>query len=377
MKKKLRVLVCLGGYNPEIAGGAIQQENIINNLKNKINFNVISFSKLFDDRVSLSIKKVYRIKKYNNILILKSIFKLIVYFFAIRNSFDVLHLRGGTKRILILIIMGILLKKKIIYTPTRYLEDDLNTLRINNKFMYYLLLKVDLIHCISPIFFKSKNKFITKKFNYKYIPNLVDTNKFKKEDKVENKIPKIICVGFFSKIKNQLLLYKAWLNILQIKNCHLIFVGKKKFDYYLSKKDIYKNIFNDAKNRNILNKLKFIDHDRDMKKHYNHSDIFVLPSTTEGMPNSLLEAMSCSLPCVVTNLKFITTPIIINGKNGYLFKRNNKKDLENCLIKLIKSKKLRKKMGKTAKKYVENNFSFKKNYFKYEKMYHDIYAIDK
>ena len=39
MKKKLRVLVCLGGYNPEIAGGAIQQENIINNLKNKINFN--------------------------------------------------------------------------------------------------------------------------------------------------------------------------------------------------------------------------------------------------------------------------------------------------------------------------------------------------
>ena len=55
----MRVLVCLGGYNPEIAGGAIQQENIINNLKNKINFNVISFSKLFDDRVSLSIKKVH------------------------------------------------------------------------------------------------------------------------------------------------------------------------------------------------------------------------------------------------------------------------------------------------------------------------------
>ena len=78
-----------------------------------------------------------------------------------------------------------------------------------------------------------------------------------------------------------------------------------------------------------MNKLKIIDHDRDMKKHYNHSDIFVLPSTTEGMPNSLLEAMSCSLPCVVTNLKFITTPIIIDGKNGYLFKRNNKKDLEN------------------------------------------------
>ena len=35
-------------------------------------------------------------------------------------------------------------------------------------------------------------------------------------------------------------------------------------------------------------------------------------------------------------------------ENGYLFKRNNKKDLENCLIKLIKSKKLRKN-GKLPK----------------------------
>ena len=377
MKKKLRVLVCLGGYNPEIAGGAIQQENIINNLKNKINFSVISFSKLFDDRLSLKIKKIYRIKKYNNILILKSIFKLIIYFFAIRNSFDVLHLRGGAKRISILIIMGILLKKKIIYTPTRYLEDDLNTLRLNNKIMYYLLLKVNLVHCISPIFFKFENKFIKKKFNYKYIPNLVDTKKFKKEKKINNRIPQIICVGFFSKIKNQLLLYKAWLNILEKNNCHLIFIGKKKFDYYLSKNDIYKKIYNDAKNKNILGKLKFLDQVRNMKKYYNKSDIFVLPSTTEGMPNSLLEAMSCKLPCIATNLKFITTPIIINGKNGYLFTRNSKKELESCIIKLIKSKNLRKRMGESARKYVANYFSFKNNYFRYEKMYHDIYTIDK
>ena len=112
MKKKLRVLVCLGGYNPEIAGGAIQQENIIYSLKNKINFNVISFTKLFEDKFSLKLKKIYRIKKYNNIFVLKTIIKLIIYFFAIRNKFDVLHLRGGAKRITLLIILGILFKKK-------------------------------------------------------------------------------------------------------------------------------------------------------------------------------------------------------------------------------------------------------------------------
>ena len=94
---------------------------------------------MFDDRVSLSIKS-YRIKKYNNILILKSIFKLIVYFFAIRNSFDVLHLRGGTKNINFNYYGNFI--KKIIYTPTRYLEDDLNTLRINKSLCIICYLKL-------------------------------------------------------------------------------------------------------------------------------------------------------------------------------------------------------------------------------------------
>ena len=109
-----------------------------------------------------------------------------------------------------------------------------------------------------------------------------------------------------------------------------------------------------------------------MSKIYNSSDIFVLPSLSEGMPNALVEAMSSSLPCITTNLKNINSQIIDHGLNGYLFKINNKKKLEKYLIKLIKSKKLRKKIGDEARKTINKNFSIIHNINSYEKMYYSL-----
>ena len=81
---------------------------------------------------------------------------------------------------------------------------------------------------------------------------------------------------------------------------------------------------------------------------------------TEGMPNSLLEAMSCRLPSVATKLNHITDNIIKHGNDGFLFKKNNQNDLKKILTNLIKSKKLRSKIGNNARKKLILNFQFKK-----------------
>ena len=50
------------------------------------------------------------------------------------------------------------------------------------------------------------------------------------------------------------------------------------------------------------------------------ADIFFLPSYTEGMPMSILEAMGYGLPIVTTNVGGIPQ-LVENGKNGYMIDR--------------------------------------------------------
>jgi glycosyltransferase involved in cell wall biosynthesis len=55
----------------------------------------------------------------------------------------------------------------------------------------------------------------------------------------------------------------------------------------------------------------------ELPKVFAQSKIFILPSLYEGHPKSLLEAMSCGLPCIGTNVPGIRQEII-HGEDGFL-----------------------------------------------------------
>ena len=59
---------------------------------------------------------------------------------------------------------------------------------------------------------------------------------------------------------------------------------------------------------------------------YNSADVFVLPSLEDNLPNTIMEAMSCGVPCVGFNVGGI--PEMINHRsNGYIAKTGDTKDL--------------------------------------------------
>ena len=366
------ILIVVGAFKPELAGGSKQTETIIKHLKKVFKFTVLSYSTKLENNI-FEKKKIYRIKSHKNFLIIKTIIKTILFFIINRNQFEVVHLRGTSSKNTLILLLSIFLKKKIIYTPTRYQEDDLRTIKSNKKIYFILLKKYALIHCISPIFFTLKNSFVKKNFKFIYIPNLVDTKKFTQKKKSHNKYIKIICVGFFSKIKNQKILYEAckkiYLSKKKSNNFRILFVGNKKFNYYLSDSNTHKYIKNDSIKNKLNNKIKFINYTNQIQTLYKNSDIFILPSLTEGMPNSLLEAMSSGLPCIATNLKNITTNIIKNGKCGFLFKKNDLLDLKVKIEKLLNSEKLRQKIGKEARKKIYKDYSIERNITKYKNLY--------
>lgn len=65
---------------------------------------------------------------------------------------------------------------------------------------------------------------------------------------------------------------------------------------------------------------------------FNMCDVFILPSYTEGLPISILEAQSYGLFTVATNVGGI--PEIVNDSNGFLFTPKDKEALCNIIMKL-------------------------------------------
>lgn len=86
------------------------------------------------------------------------------------------------------------------------------------------------------------------------------------------------------------------------------------------------------------------------------SNIFVLPSYREGLPRSVLEAMSCGRPIITTNAPGCKDTVIENH-NGILAIPGDIHTLELAMETLILDKALRIKMGFNSRKLVEENFA--------------------
>ena len=88
-------------------------------------------------------------------------------------------------------------------------------------------------------------------------------------------------------------------------------------------------------------------------------DIYVLPSLTETTSISTLEAMSCGLAVVVTPVGYVKY-YIKEGRNGMFFPKRNSGILARKINTLLKSEKLRQRLGAAARKTVIKQFNWNK-----------------
>lgn len=101
------------------------------------------------------------------------------------------------------------------------------------------------------------------------------------------------------------------------------------------------------------------------------SDVFVLPSASEGLSNALLEAMAAGLPVVASRVSG-TVDAVQDGKNGLLFERGDMKGLVDCLTSLIESPNQRAELGSQARKTVKQHFSLDRAADRYVALYRSL-----
>jgi colanic acid/amylovoran biosynthesis glycosyltransferase len=99
---------------------------------------------------------------------------------------------------------------------------------------------------------------------------------------------------------------------------------------------------------------------------YGEADIFVLPSVVapngsgDVTPNALIEAMAMQLPVISTRSRGIPE-IVEDGVSGILVPARNERALAEAIIRLADDKELRSRLGKNARKRVEERFDIHRN----------------
>ena len=132
-------------------------------------------------------------------------------------------------------------------------------------------------------------------------------------------------------------------------NCCLIIVGEgpeKRHLQQLMKKLRLQDVY-------FLGRVP----NEDLPYIYSSSDIFVLPSLQEGLGIVLLEAMSCGLPVVASNVGGIRD--VIKKEVGLPIPPRDHQALTKALSLLIEEEELRKELSIRAMEYVRSNFDWR------------------
>ncbi len=161
-------------------------------------------------------------------------------------------------------------------------------------------------------------------------------------------------------IKNHVLLLHAMKRLLQTgKKLKLVIVGDGPDG---------KEIRNLARKLNIRDNVIFTGERTDAIGFYSLFDVFVLPSLSEGISMTILEAMCQNIPVVASDIDG-NREIIDNGINGFLFESEDEKDLVRVISYVLDNPGISRKAALRAYEYVKNRFSFERMIKEYEKIY--------
>jgi len=200
------------------------------------------------------------------------------------------------------------------------------------------------------------------------IPNGVDTDLFRpdpnnnKQSNQSNAIT-ILWVGRFVRGKGvEYLIQAAKILVKAVPDLKILLVGdgpsKGKIKSLIEKFNLKKNVII---KENVPNE--------NMPEVYQKSDIFVLPSLNEGVPKTLLEAMACGIPVIISEFPHLEE-LIKNA--GLTFPKGDVHALADKIMRLIRDRELAKELGNNGRNKIVEGHSWGNTVLKTTELYEEV-----
>ena len=233
-------------------------------------------------------------------------------------------------------------------------------LKLLDKFIVILNTNI-LVDSFSQQDFLTKENVVSKKYSVvlgrgsvsgvdvnRFLPSKKHRNFIREELKINDDSMVFLFVGRLKKEKGVFELVEAFKNISRVHdNLILLIVGsdeeklKQKLIEHLG---LFKKF------------IRFVDFTNTPEQYMAASDIFVLPSYREGFGSVVVEAASCGLPAICSNIYGLSDAIKAE-ETGLLVSARSSKLLEGAMLNLVNNDKSRSKMGARARKRAIYHFS--------------------
>jgi glycosyltransferase involved in cell wall biosynthesis len=102
---------------------------------------------------------------------------------------------------------------------------------------------------------------------------------------------------------------------------------------------------------------------RDLPRYYHMADLYVSPSHIDGSSVSLMEALACGLPCLVSDIP-ANREWVRDGQNGWLFPDGDTGALAAGIIKILENREQLTRVRRAARATAEEKADWKKNFGK-------------
>jgi len=214
--------------------------------------------------------------------------------------------------------------------------------------------------------------FKVKEEDIRVIHNGIDIKKFHISDpesrmEMKKKLglgkgPVIGIVARLSEEKGHIYLIKAMQQVIaQIAPAQLLIVGEGRM------KDKLVSL---VKNMGIEKSIFFLPSVMDTAEILPALDLFVLPSTKEGLGLALMEAMACGL-CVIGSAVGGIKSLIQDSYNGLLVELADVQGLSDAILELLRNPDKAKSLGNNARAFIEQNFSQEKMVLETQEVYRE------
>lgn len=100
-------------------------------------------------------------------------------------------------------------------------------------------------------------------------------------------------------------------------------------------------------------------------------DILVMPSSDEGLPGAILEAMALRKPVVATRVGGIPE-VVLDEENGLLVESGDVQGLARAILRLARAPQLRQQLGARARKIVQEDYSMERHIANLEAIYQEM-----